>query len=369
MGLLSKPSTEQIGEGEYQEMAGVVEAAVDVVNMIAETVSGTVVGRSPARTKSAARVGDVVMGTTTGTATGVTAGTAAKLPVRVAPPPVRNVGGNNVPAANQPDNGFVLVDGVSAMRIFAQVQAQEKCGKTHFCCTMPGPIAGITTDTGTEEVAKKFTREQGKKIFIKHIDVPKEQKGKRLGEAVADYEGYWNDLYSATEWVLANKSIRSLFFDTATEVWEILRLARFGKLTQVNPQHYGPVNREMADFCKRIYRERPDLNVIFVSKVKKEYKAMKTKDETAWNGKYERAGFGDLGYIARMNIELYYVRQKTETGVDGVEVVTEPGRFAAHFLDCGENPDCIGLRLFSPDLDFTTVALNVFPSSEVSDWE
>lgn len=266
--------------------------------------------------------------------------------------------------------GFIEVEGDNPMRIFAQVQAKEKCGKTHMCCSMPGPIAVITTDTGTEEVCKKFRRDTGKRFFMKHIEVPREVKGRKLGDgAGTDYEPHWRQVENAVNWVLANKSVRSLFFDTATEIWEIFRMFKFGKLTQVSPQHYGPVNREMSDFFKRIYRERPDLNVIFVSKVKKEYKAMKTKDDTAWNGKYERAGFGDLSYIARMNIELSYVEQVTETGTDGVEVVIEPGKFAARILDCGENPNCIGLRLYSPDLDFVTIALNVFPMSNESDWE
>ncbi len=49
---------------------------------------------------------------------------------------------------------------------------------------------------------------------------------------------------------LESKEIKSIVIDTASEAWELVRLARFGKLTQVMPQHYGPVNTEFRDMIK-----------------------------------------------------------------------------------------------------------------------
>jgi hypothetical protein len=365
MGLLSKPQTQlQTAATEvYPNGESVMDVEAITPDTIPVQLAGRVVARAPVRGRVRATPNSI-----TGTSGASTATTAATDGVSLR----EVINASSSRPANRvvlPNAGFEELTGDSPRRIFAQLQAQEKCGKTHFCCTMPGPIAAITTDTGTEEVARKFQR-KGKKFYIKHIDVPREEKGTRLGQNTDKYEKFWWDVEDAVDWVLNNRSIKSMFIDTITELWEIFRLARFGKLTQVNPQHYGPVNREFSDWLKRIYRTRPDLNVIFISKVKKEYKAMKTKEETAWNGKWERAGFGDLAYIARMNIEAYYERTISERDpVTGADVIVQDGRFAMHVLDCGENADVIGLRMYQPELDFATLAVNVFPDSDFPEWE
>ena len=62
-------------------------------------------------------------------------------------------------------------------------------------------------------------------------------------QAQGDYATLWADLKVklAKAWSMDEGTV---VMDTASEAHELSRLAAFGKLTQVMPHHYGPVNAE-----------------------------------------------------------------------------------------------------------------------------
>jgi len=70
----------------------------------------------------------------------------------------------------------------------------------------------------------------------------------------------WTRMKDAAYAIIDNLKFRTLIFDTGTEAWELCRMARFGKLAQVMPQHYTEVNSEFRALVKAAY-ERKDLNV------------------------------------------------------------------------------------------------------------
>ena len=78
-------------------------------------------------------------------------------------------------------------------------------------------------------------------------------------------------LISSYQWALAEPAVRTISVDTATELWELLRMARFGKLTQVMPYQYGPVNAEFRSLIRMAYAS--DKNLILLHKMRKVYKA------------------------------------------------------------------------------------------------
>lgn len=227
--------------------------------------------------------------------------------------------------------GFEEVDGIEIPRVVANNFAGEKSGKTHWAFTAPPPIAVISFDTGTEMIAKKFRR-QGKRILYKFHDVDLTSKDQ------GRHEREWEHIKASFESIVNNKDVRTGIIDTGTEMWELCRLARFGKLTQVMPHHYGPVNNEFRDLIKMSY-DRPDLNMIWIHKVKKEYVKKGNSDkEAAWNGKYERAGFGDMPYLVDLNIENYRRPGQADWGEGNVV-------FGVKVIDCRQNPDVIGLQI------------------------
>jgi hypothetical protein len=211
---------------------------------------------------------------------------------------------------------------------------------------MPEPIAVVSSDTGTLEVASYWKR-QGKKIHYFEYEPLK-----RAPDAAINAK-LWDQVEAAIRTAVSDKSIRGLVVDTATEVWELLRLARFGKLTQVMPHHYGPVNAEFRELLKTVQR-RPGLNSVWIHKVKKEYKTNK-EGKDSWSGKYERAGFTDFGFIADVIVEHYL---DAENRLFGTRIIDS--RY--------QTMDVIGVELIGPLNTFSTLGQLCFPESKEGDW-
>ena len=145
---------------------------------------------------------------------------------------------------------------------------------------------------------------EGKKISIMHCRSPKTLKDKQDATEEFDRSG----VAGTRSW--RTRDSRTMVVDTHTEFWQMLRLARFGKLEQVPPKKYDEVNKEMRDMVKAV-KQRRDLNAFFIHKYKKEYAATKKPDGTqgmdSWTGFYERAGFGDMGFLSDVVVENNFV--------------------------------------------------------------
>jgi hypothetical protein len=127
----------------------------------------------------------------------------------------------------------------------------------------------------------------------------------------------------------------------------------------VKPQHYGPVKQEFRDVVRQVLT-RKDINAVFVHKLKKEYKGMKSKDESVWTGGWEMQGFDDFGYIAQ--VVITHLREPAEGG--GV-------RFGIRIDDCRPNPDVIGEELWSDFemCDFANLGVLIYPDTTLEDWK
>ncbi len=252
--------------------------------------------------------------------------------------------------------GFAPLRATEHRSLLVCSQAQEKRGKTHWAFTAPGPIACITCDTGTEEVAEKFMN-QGKDIYVVNFKPPDKDRSKQ------DNEAEWAKIENAINAVIEEPNIRTLICDTHTEVWEMLRLARHGKLTQVLPHQYTAVNKEMRDTVKRI-KARKNLNAVFIHKVKKEYRGGKAGGMDSWTGNWERAGFSDMAYLADVVVEHGFAKPGMKVP-DGVE----EHEFYTTIMDSRYQPeDLVGTVLSGSMCDFPTLAMMCFPDVDPEVW-
>jgi len=246
--------------------------------------------------------------------------------------------------------GFEEATGEEILRLILNVEANEKEGKTHLALTAPGPIADIDMDVGSEGVIKKFVNQ--KKIYVakfNYHDVTSQD----------EWEKMWNRVKATFLDALASKNIRTVMGDTFTEMWELIRLAKFGKLAQVKPYHYAPVNAEFRDLIRKAYDT--DKNFILLHKLKKEY-----IDEN-WTGRWERAGFGDVGYAVQANIISWRVTALDETYGKGREDGYKG--FGITIRDCRQQAELAGTELLEPLNNFAVLASQIFPSTDTSDWE
>lgn len=238
------------------------------------------------------------------------------------------------------DKGFIDAQTVVTQpRIILSIEGLEKAGKTHFALTAPGPIAFFSLDVGEEGVVSKF---DSKDIWIMSIDRVDEDSAEEAPKEYARFKKAYVDL-------LRGDDVRTIILDTATEIWEILRMARFGRLTQVMPYQYGPVNAEYRALIREAYNYNK--NLILIHKMKPKYVNDKRTSE------YERAGFGDTGFLVQVNAQIY--RYSPEDG----------GEFVLYIRDCRQEPDLAGEEFVGPMCTFPFLASMVLPNMDPANWE
>jgi hypothetical protein len=232
-------------------------------------------------------------------------------------------------------------------RLIIQVEGHEKTGKTHFALTAPGPIAYFGLDIGDEGVIEKFLA-AGKEIVTPDdsVRVPNVIEMSVDGPRI-DATNAWDQMKRAFIACCKSPQIRSIVWDTATEVWELIRLARFGKLAQVMPVQYGPVNAEMRGLIRTAYDSNK--NFIMLHKMKAEY----VNDKRT--GKYERAGFNDSEYIVQVNLSTFHDPEEKEFGVEVINA-------RQNMTLCGQQ--------FRGDLcAFPMLAVMIMEGTSPGDWE
>jgi hypothetical protein len=146
-------------------------------------------------------------------------------------------------------------------------------------------------------------------------------------------------------------------------VYALLRLAKFGKLTEVKPQHYEPINRIMEEMINMAFSE--GVNLVMIHKMKPEW------IDNKQTGKLKAQGYGDAVFKSQVNVRL---------GHDYVEPLTLPDgnpnpeggkvKFSALIKPqgCRPNPDAENMLFVQPDCGFADVAMQVWPDSEAGDW-
>lgn len=254
-------------------------------------------------------------------------------------------------------SGFEKVKvGERKKRMVVAVEGREKDGKTSFAISAPAPIAIFNLDTGLEGVIEKVAYE--KEIIQCEVDY---RDATNANEWVKMWEHVKKSYYNAL-----NSNVRTIVMDTASEMWELVRLARFGKLTQVMPHHYGPVNTEFRDLIRAVYKT--DKNLVLLHKLKEEY----INDKKT--GRYERAGFKDVAYQVQINLRVWRRQgEEEETGRGRKNVLTadiaHTGNFGFTIIDCRMDASLAGMEIEEPMNTFSMLGQMVYPETEPEDWE
>jgi hypothetical protein len=247
-------------------------------------------------------------------------------------------------------------------RLIVSSEGLPKRGKTHFALTAPGPIAYQSIDRGVEGMGRKFIGT--KTIHIAEYDfrIPlrAEEKGNQqiIDAANRTLEKFEADM----QWALAET--KSVVWDTATELWEMLMIAEFGKLGEVMPHHYAPLNARFRHWIDQFLES--NRNLIMIHKTKDEWKTGANGKPSA-TGKQTRAGFKGAGYDAHVNI----VHDRDFAPTD-----TDPnmpsGEFIVLVKDCRPNESIAGMVVAGSqgiEPTFAGLAQLVYPDSDPADWK
>lgn len=218
------------------------------------------------------------------------------------------------------------------------IEGLPKTGKTHLAASAPGGIVVQSLDFGTEGIIDKFSDTYfDVKEYNFAYDFTINKKGdEATDQADAIKADYWKPFNDDAIAAFGDASIRTVIWDTASEVWEMLRLAHFGKLMQ-NPQlQYGVVNAEYKALVRLANQSRK--NLVLIHQLSKEWK---TDDagKSVETGNYKRQGNNKIEYLVHSYVRSLY----TEPVKNSKGQVSTPGKFQLEILRSRFNPDANGM--------------------------
>lgn len=229
---------------------------------------------------------------------------------------------------------FIRAQSALKRRAVVNIQGEEKSGKDHMALAYKGPgdLYVHSFDLGLEGVVEKFQND--KNIYVSDYELsiqPGEATDKEVGEAA---NKVWEQfLTNFNESISLTEKEGLVLVDTGTEAWELLRLASFGKLTQVMPHHYAKPNAEFRNIVRHSFA---GTNVAWLHKMVDEWENYTDgagKEKGRKTGRKARKGFNDIAFLVQANVETH------ATGVEGGSGT----EFTAEILDCRLNPSVRGL--------------------------
>lgn len=250
-------------------------------------------------------------------------------------------------------------------RLAISLEALDKCGKTHWALhTAPDPILILTNDPGTTHVVNK-ARRTGKRVEV--VEIPFERPDVKVLKASdvdktehGEHKKQWAKYRAVKQALIDDRMFRTVVDDTATDFWHLAELSHFGKLRgNARIDIRTELNADFSGLFWDLYRGRPELNMILIHKLRKEYKPKSSGGEDAWTGGYEREGFGKIGFAVDLCLRC---------GWDGLrkQFYTEVDKGQATRFGGG---DLSGTRWYGEESGFGLLGIEVFPDTiETPEW-
>lgn len=265
-----------------------------------------------------------------------------------------------------------------APSVVISIEGTEKSGKSDLASRAPGPIIYMALDLGEDGVVQKHQRGVADRgLAAQRIGVKRYTWAWSPQIAQGDYEAQgeylkttvWKEFQEDYQRALHSEA-RSIVWDTATEVWELHRLTKFGKLLQ-NPQmFYGPLNAEFKEMVRRAKIANKNLILLHQQKeeqveevVMRDNGPQKVLTKT---GRMLRQGMSKIGNLVDAYVETRYVPPVFETS-RGKRVGNERidgGYFEVEVLRARHNEPANGMILKMPS--FEDVAEVCMPEVEWS---
>jgi hypothetical protein len=208
-------------------------------------------------------------------------------------------------------------DGITR-RIIANVEAEQKVGKTHFCLDhVPGPVIVYNFDQGLEGVVERMRKT--KEIVIAGVPTKERNKipsyhfGKPIPlagqgrkdvayldrikkEAGPIWERFINDYAEGLE-----SSARTLVIDTGGGAFALGKLAFHGmaKTTSADDP-YGQKGGELKTIFQGLIGDgySHDKNVLWIHRLKEKWEGGKP------SGQWQADGYNQLGYETQVSLRL-----------------------------------------------------------------
>lgn len=236
-------------------------------------------------------------------------------------------------------------------RLVMSIDGEPKTGKTHFCLTAPGPICVHNIDLGLDDLLEQYALDYPEKDlyeFRYEIPISARLPGAGFSALAEPAAKVWEDFVH--KFRASVTDMRTTVVDTGSEAWNLCRLARLGKLTQVLPIQYTSVNAEFRQLTQ-LALTNTESNVIYTHRVKPVYKNEQKTEEK------ERQGFGEIDYDVQCIVRTH--RDLSKSGIE---------QFSLTIEECRANLAATGMRFVGADCTFSKVAQAVYPKTDEAYW-
>lgn len=249
------------------------------------------------------------------------------------------------------DVTFKRAELVAPAKLDLIVEGLDGSGKTFFGLTGPGPIAHHDLlDNGLHRALQGLTQEKLDKLelypfeydFQRTQALPGTEKSSALAEVS---RSIWEEFV-----INARASVekcRTNIIDTGGAVWELLRLARLGKLTQVLPLQYTNVNVEFKELVQVLHKS--SANNIWIHRLRPLY-----ENDKVVPGKFDRSGYGDMAFEVDAVLRLSYDE------MDGLKL---------RFGKCANRALTGTTIVGQAQISFPQIATMIYPNSDPKIWE
>lgn len=268
---------------------------------------------------------------------------------------------------------FMIPGKVAPFHILS-IEGMPKQGKTHLAATAPGVVAFQSLDFGTDGILQKFEDYASKFMVAEYrvnldvtADAVMQQMAKVRGakkddlQAIAYKEAeeqalkvkreVWQPFVQDYDSLLDEESVRTIVWDTATEVNEMLRLANFGKLEKNPKIAYGPINAEFKAQIRKAQERRK--NLILIHHMKPVYIESERGASTE-SGRYVLKGNSSLENLVHSYVK---VSKKIDKG---------KAKFVTTIRDARLEPSATGRTI--NNADWPTLMMELMPNVDPKVW-
>jgi hypothetical protein len=257
-------------------------------------------------------------------------------------------------------------------RLIVSTEGLSGCGKTRFALSAPKPLAFFTLDRGFEDAT-------GNDFSMANIDdadftldairsADDAAVAKEASLIWAEFVRDWGRALSQGRILPGGKfePYRSVVCDTGTELYQLLRLARYGRVAKIPPVAYPDLYAEFRrDIIKPVYRS--GCNAIFTHKLKAERRnkiGKKANGEpmeiSELTGRHVLDGFPEFRGAENSYAAPITLAQRRDL------TLPIPDRYVIQVLKCAPNPELDGEEFNG--LDFATFATLVHPQTNSDYW-
>lgn len=264
---------------------------------------------------------------------------------------------------------FTSVPKLRAPRTIWSVKGLPKTGKNRFAFTAPSDIVLHRFDTSSQGALEEMQfGTKGLRIYTHDYTPPILPTGivALTDQQLKDQYKPVLDNFDRNFRALAPRA-RTTIIDTESELWQIQRLAQYGKITQIVALQYANLNRAVTEWV-RLFEQGENNNLILLSQAREEWgngtddkgKAIRVK-----TGRLERMGSDAADFLVQAFFNAGYI--EAQIGPQGQ--VLEPAHFYLDLVRSDTNADLVGMRWWDKQITFQNVASALYPKVPAEAWD